>query len=171
MFSQEIIWKNQTQLSWADYLAAKPQGQTLHALTASGVNFDMSFEQANNTITVYLMVNAIFSAAESWSDPEHETTSLLAHEQLHFDITELNARKLRKSLLEYSYTKNYESEIEHLFREYSEERAGMQKEYDMATNHSNNRDKQTEWQQIVHQKLEELKEYAKPDLKITIDIQ
>jgi len=47
-----------------------------------------------------------------------KTDYLLNHEQRHFDIAEIFARKLRKELEEYTFNKNNLKEIENLYKKY-----------------------------------------------------
>ncbi len=69
---------------------------------------------------------------------EGGSANLLAHEQLHFDITELFARKLRKAMVEFDFenSRNLRAALQALYKKTEMERALMQKKFDVETKHT-----------------------------------
>ena len=90
-------------------------------------------------------VSANFNKNTSWCRKEYQSETLLKHEQLHFDIAELFARKLKLAFSNYSYSRNYQNEILEIFEEKKLEYHAMQRRYDEETEHSLNMFKQKEW--------------------------
>lgn len=88
--------------------------------------------------------------------------NLLAHEQLHFDITELFARKLRKALTEFDFdnARNLKADLQALYRNAEQERALMQQQFDVETRHSMNEAAQLEWQKYIKEELSKLKKFS-----------
>lgn len=86
----------------------------------------------------------------------------LAHEQRHFDITEIYARKIRKMFREEVNRANIEEvdeRIEQYFREWEE----CQDRYDGETQHSLDTAMQAKWEQRIQQMLDELSAYKEDE--------
>lgn len=90
-----IYWNENRKLTWDDFKGAPPSDtmSIYGAATTSTITIDYV---CNDTILVYL-IRAWFSKNKSWVREKGKTPEILRHEQLHFDITELYARKIRKS--------------------------------------------------------------------------
>ncbi len=95
-------------------------------------------------------VFAIMSKLESGYKPGGRSPAILAHEQLHFDLTEVCARRLRKKLVELegrgssqqTATRNLRSAIEALHGEAVTNCSALQALYDEETRHGLNRRQQ-----------------------------
>ena len=84
------------------------------------------------------------------------TPEMLKHEQLHFDITAIAARKLVTTIMNTALTADgFANELEALQKQIEKDRTAMQQQYDKETNHSRNREKQKEWEAKVHALLSE----------------
>ena len=102
----------------------------------------------------------LFDRKKSWvyeKDPD-----LLAHEQLHFDIAELYARKIRKKVAALQAENNkdlgyYNTEINKLLLESNE----MDMQYDMETLHGGIKAKQMEWRKKIDKELKALEGFKK----------
>jgi hypothetical protein len=90
-------------------------------------------------------IRAYFEKNESWVKEEARTNYRLAHEQLHFDVTELHARKLRKILAERKFRCGEEEEFEHFVEQYVRTWEVTQQAYDFSTHHSMDKGKQMDW--------------------------
>jgi predicted secreted Zn-dependent protease len=98
-------------------------------------------------------VNAYFYPNESWYKPELCDANTLAHEQLHFDISELFARKMRNRLDRTSFSDDVKAEVRKIFKDILDELKDFQARYDMETNYSRNRGKQAEWDLAITEAL------------------
>ena len=85
-------------------------------------------------------VNAYFYPEESWYKPAVCDTFILGHEQLHFDISELFARKMRGRLRNTTFSENVKQEVRDIYQETLKELEAMQDRYDWETNFSRNRE-------------------------------
>ena len=105
---------------------------------AIGLNFQCKNGKANHIVT------AEFEKNNSWYDSKYKSDDVLNHEQLHFDIAEVFARKLRSKL---SSMKNacdrppVVAEFQSNDREFDE----FAIQYDIETSHGTNKKKQIEW--------------------------
>ena len=91
----------------------------------------------------------------------HKTDYILTHEQGHFDIAEIFARKLNKLMKEYNFDWNtYRQDLKKIYQDVLDEKEDMQNKYDEETNHSINKEKQEEWLKKISGKLKELDAWA-----------
>jgi hypothetical protein len=103
-------------------------------------------------------IYAIFNKNGSWI--KDSSSSILIHEQLHFDITELFVRKIRKRINELrrsNKTKIYISN--NVFEELEKECNNESNEYDKQTHHGILYFKQKDWNKKIAKELENLKKY------------
>ncbi len=93
-------------------------------------------------------VETFFYTDKSWVRPDSKSDYLLKHEQLHFDISELYARKLREKLAKVDSSKlNKDSSkyLNKLYEEVAAERVEMQDQFDKETDHSKNKETELKW--------------------------
>jgi hypothetical protein len=98
-------------------------------------------------------VFAHFDKNISWSRKEKQSEALLKHEQVHFNIAQLFAKKLESDFKTANFAENYNDQIQLIFAKTKQEYESMQKQYDEETNHSLNREKQKEWEGLVGYEL------------------
>lgn len=114
--------------------------------------------------TVNAEVTNYFDPAKSWIKPA-ATVEILKHEQLHFDITEIYARELRKKIkLLQKNTSDMDvlnMEIKAAFKQHARLMEKEQTRYDNETNHSIIVDMQKKWSDSVAIRLNNLKDYKK----------
>ncbi len=138
---KRIKWRDGGKLTWDDFQAYPDyEDFQIAALTSSAI----SYRYYCMDDKLHVTVDAIFRKEESWVKPEAMTPHYLEHEQLHFDITELYARKLRKALKQ--EFKCYEKwKLEQIATEHLAAWRAAEKEYDLKTSYSLNEAKQGEW--------------------------
>lgn len=90
----KIVWSKKQKLTWNDF-QGRPEGNHSPKVAVTSSNIKISYQYSNKGITSYAVI-AAFSKNKSWTKTRTDK-SVLAHEQLHFDITEVYARELRKS--------------------------------------------------------------------------
>ncbi len=105
-------------------------------------------------------VEAVFKTTESWVRPEARNDYYLEHERIHFDITELHARKLRDALAKYKFTCNQEADFLRVVESVLDKWREMDRQYDRETSFSHNKYRQRDWYIFIHTKLQEYQEYA-----------
>ena len=77
----------------------------------------------------------------------------MSHEQLHFDISELYARKMRNRLASTSFTQNVKAEVKQIYKEVLEELEEFQNLYDDQTNFSRDVEQQLIWNNKIEEAL------------------
>ena len=146
----QFPWTKGRKLTWADFKGKPVKSNFAAALTFTDIQINASLIDGQLNVEV----KNYFDSKLSWTKNK-ESTSLLAHEQLHFDITELYTRIIRKKMKEIiseeairNGTLNKESSK--LLKEWKE----FQLQYDSETNHGVLSNKQKEWEQKVQRLLE-----------------
>jgi len=150
--ASEIPWTNKKRLTWEDFIGVPTPDNQHHALTST--NMEMKVKCENNQLK--FKVEAVFKSDESWSRNK-KSMELLAHEQLHFDLTELHARLLRKTLAELPNpctrgAADLNKYANQAFQNWHQE----QDQYDQYTRHGLDKEKQVEWMASVERRLAHL---------------
>jgi hypothetical protein len=151
-----IYWSESDRLVWDDF-----EGQPRHdykgvsALTSSGI---VHYKGCKNGKINY-KVRAYFEKEESWVKEEARTGHHLIHEQIHFDITELYARKLRKVLSDRSFNCNEEIAFEECVNTFVDNWHHDQQSFDLHSRHSLDKDAQKEWYYRVEMELSLLDDF------------
>ncbi len=163
----EFLWTRDYHLKWEDFRMQPENRPDTKAMTNSGIRY--KYTQVGDTM--YINIYSYFDATKSWVVESSKTNSnLLAHEQGHFDITEIYARLLRKKV---ATTKFSKANLKTEFRKIYEENRGLwdyeqDSLYDKQTNHSKNEISQAEWSKTIAKRLEELKGYDKISMSIKL---
>ncbi|GGF23767.1 DUF922 domain-containing protein [Hymenobacter cavernae] len=153
-----FTWSANRPLTWADFKSKPTPSDRLAALTSANIDVQAACQDFKFASTV----RAIFIPTESWvRDPSKATPNLLRHEQLHFDITELYARKLRQkiSLAKFDcehLQPRFKNMSNAVFAEWQREEA----RYDQETNHGLTTDRQRGWEVNIQNQLNQLAQFA-----------
>ena len=153
-----IIWTSSKKLTREDFEGTRPDSSNASA----GASVKLRVTYVTKETSTSFDVRCIFFKKESWfvySDPgEH----ILLHEQGHFDIGEIFARRLRKDLYEaVKYTPIISPRrLDSLYKAHAKALDGMQVLYDGETNHSLIIDKQERWNLQIRKTLDSLNAYG-----------
>ncbi len=149
-----ITWKASERLTWHDFKGKIPNKARAAATTASGITYRFSTTGNRDHMKVDFKVDTYFYPNKSWYQPELCDDVILSHEQLHFDISELYARKLKERLNQAKFTrKNIKSKVKVIYRKINEELNDFQNKYDNETNFSRDREQQLIWNENIAQQL------------------
>jgi hypothetical protein len=151
-----LTWDENAKLTWADFKASPKSNSGAVAITASGITFGFSIKSTdkNKVLSFTANVNAYFYPEQSWYKPERATNHVLGHEQLHFSITELYARKFRQRIGKLKMSKTIRRELKALQTTINKELAETQELYDNETDYSRNEENQAKWEQYINAELE-----------------
>ena len=154
-FPQEfLVWDPAAKLTWGDFQGKVDPNSPFSASTVSGIvyKFRLSGDGYSDSIT------AVFYRRESWVRIPRD--GALLHEQGHFDITEIFARRLRKRLQSFIPKRgSLGRQLKKLYDEVEAERVAMENLYDMETKHSADGERQAEWSERIRKELKELEEF------------
>ncbi len=151
-----LEWNEYRHLTWADFRGKRAED----AAGDAGSAVQIKAKPYTVKDKVYYDVTAFFVTNKSWSDAQ--SPELLAHEQLHFDLAELYARKIRKEIVELQRSedhdvKHYNKIVQRLLSESNEEDVL----YDLETLHGAMIGKQKEWSDRIKHDLYQLQPYKK----------
>ncbi len=154
--NEELLdWTSSRKLTWADYKAKPNTDNDAAASTTTYLGIDYNI---SNTSFSY-KIESRFSKTRSWG--LHKTDYILSHEQGHFDIAEIFARKLHKEMSKYRFNKKtYQKDLKKIYDAVTEEKTEIQNNYDRETNHSINKREQAEWLKKIKEMLEEYRDYS-----------
>jgi IS1 family transposase len=159
-----IPWSTTTKLTWSDFKGNPDPHSPNAALTSSNINIEFGY---NNTGFQY-SIRCVFDKNRSWV--RIATDEVLAHEQGHFDIAEIYARRLNKALATYRFNvQTVSKDVNDVYSSMMKEHRQMQAQYDQETDYSRNRPKQAEWLKKIAADLKSLAAFANYQKKNTSD--
>lgn len=153
---EDIPWSAARRLEWSDFKGTPDGNNANAALTSSKILFGYNY---NSRDGFSWHIGCLFDKNKSWVKVKNDF--ILAHEQGHFDITEIYARRLQQQLKHYSFNKDKaQREVPAIYQSIMKEQNDTQNRYDEETDHSRIKDKQLAWLQKIRKELDELKDYA-----------
>ena len=151
-----IDWNANRKLTWDDFKEPPDMNAPNAALTTSAIQFNFTYDGH----TLKYTITCQFDENKSWG--KVKTDYILSHEQGHFDITEIYARKLNKLLMEYKIdnVKTLSKDLNKIYQTTMHELNHYQDVYDGDTNFSINKEMQAEWLGKINKELKSLQPYA-----------
>ena len=151
-----IPYTNGRKLQRSDFKGTIDDLSTAAAVTLSGVSIKYGWERLGGKTKVKIDLLPYFNTSLSWWRATTHTAEILAHEQLHFDITAVYACVLKNELEQAIFQpEELEQQINRLMNEVESQRVATQQQYDSETQHGLNKTKQAEWQAKVKTMLAE----------------
>lgn len=131
------------------------------AVTSSGITFGYSITQTDTkeVVSYTSEVHAHFYPEQSWYKIERADNHILGHEQLHFDITELYARKFRYRISQLKLSNTIRRQLKGIHNDINAELSKMQNTYDSETDYSRNFEAQAEWKITMDAELAKYSQY------------
>ncbi len=155
-----LSWQEDLKLSWEDFKGNKNLESDAVAVTVSGITFSYSVRKSKTRIVDFkASVEAHFYPEKSWVVKERADDYVLAHEQLHFDITELHVRKLRKQIDGVRVSQNLDQILNALHKNINKALTDMQNQYDADTNNSMDKNAQAKWLIFISNELKKYEFY------------
>jgi len=150
-----IPWLPEQRLNWENFQCEPKRGTD--AVASTSTSLGIAYQVQGGKLSYHITCN--FSKIKSWG--LMKTDYILAHEQGHFDITEIFARKLDEALSHMDFNKRtFKKDINEIYQEIVKQKEEYQKSYDGETDHSRNRKVQYDWLEKIQQLLDETEPYA-----------
>lgn len=151
---ERFTWDQTRMLQWTDFKGTPDSLENWAASSSTGIS--QSYATNSDGLIDKKSISAVahFYPEYSWVRHKEKTKHLLAHEQTHFDITEVYARKLEERVASFDFTLNSLEEIKILYKEIEEARVETQRLFDKETNHSIDHMKEVQWEFKVARWLE-----------------
>ncbi len=147
----QLTWREGLALRWDDFHGPAQPWTEVDAVSSCGIRCDPELRRDG---TLRFTVAAYFSRPDSWVDGGDATADLLRHEQRHFDLAELYARKLRRELQATEFRRGRLNEqikgtYDRVFAAYRQAQAT----YDRETAHSTDPAAQARWEAWIADEL------------------
>lgn len=161
MFSQKIVWKENFKLDWNYFKATEnlmKTDSTIVSYSSCGLKYTTFKDKTNNRLLI--KIDATFDPKNSWKHPIKTKGLNINHEQGHFDIAELYARKLRKEFKDNVKTeKDYQLKFKLIYQMLYGEFLDYQNYYDKITKLGTDSAKQNELYLEIRKELKKLEAY------------
>ncbi len=166
---EKFSYSEKSKLEWSDFRGQPEENSSLAFAAASvntGFTYQWSYNKESEVPYFEYEVDSFCYPLLSWVREGQKTDYLLAHEQLHFDISELHARIMRMRLKEYKIKNDKDigevgEDLKRMNKVVERLRASMQEQYDAETDHSKNEVQQEKWNKKVKHLLIYYKAYEK----------
>lgn len=150
-----IEWTAARKLTWDDFKASPDPASSNAALTSSSINVEFGYDDEELQYTI----KCRFDKHKSWVRVRN--AAILQHEQGHFDMAEIHARKLNQALKGYRFNaKTVSDDVNRIYDSVMVLHHAAQNEYDRETDFSRNKEKQAVWLKKIAEDLQASRPYA-----------
>lgn len=143
-------------LQWDDFTGLPDSTSPFYSQTFWNVNYKYSgfTFKPDTLILTNFSVELQLNPEKSWVKKKYETPELLRHEQGHFDVGRLLQLEFLQDVnFTIFHIYDYEQKLKILFSDLLNKYIAMNSQYDEETDHSNNKQKQAEWNQRLEDEL------------------
>lgn len=157
-----IVWSAERKLDWKDF-KAKPQGGALGGARIA-ISHDYSIGCRDGVLQA--RVQAMMQPARSWVTFRIVSSGLasrvgLRHEQLHFDLAEVYARRIRKLMQELPRPcSQSDAQLNEMAERVIKEHWDQQQRYEVQTEHGQVERQQVDWERRITIELKQLAAFA-----------
>ncbi|MES2426183.1 MAG: hypothetical protein V4560_04390 [Bacteroidota bacterium] len=155
----QIKWDADKPLKWSDFSAVDDDQNPSVAYTNCRTTYTYAMLPPADSYKFNFKIDSWFDKAASWVKSSKKNKFLLQHEQVHFDIHELHARKLMQAFKAKTYTANYNEEIKAIYDSIQKEEQEMQMRYDTQSMRSNAQDEISVWSFSIRGQIAKLPPY------------
>ena len=153
---EKLAWNENRQLAWDDFQSKDiPISSKAAATTFCGISYLLKSSTKKFTAR-QVKIEAFFVPSKSWAHKDHKTDFVLMHEQSHFDIAELFARRFRKLIsdktMDAKMLHNYYTRIYDDYKVY-------QQDYENVTSHGRIWEKQLEYTAKINDEIKKLSDF------------
>ncbi len=162
-YEREVVWLPGRPLKLADFKGSL-ENRPFQAATSSSIRYRYTGLGLGK---IRFIAETYFSCPDSYFKPSKADSAVLAHEQVHFDITELHARRFVQQLQkQVANSRELEQKHAALFKQLLSDCQIMQDAYDTEAYADYNR--VTAWQQRLAHELAALQPYADKTLTFKV---
>jgi hypothetical protein len=146
-----IAWDSARLLTWNDYKGRPDPSSDAAASTTTYLGIEYRMDEKGFSYRIQCR----FSLSKSWG--RSKTDFILKHEQGHFDIAEIFARKLNQRMTHYKFNQaTYKTDLKDIYDGITKEKEDFQDLYDRETDHSRKKEQQLEWLKKIEKMLVDL---------------
>jgi|GEM_PF-342927 len=149
-----VHYASSRPLTWADFKGRPSILSRWAAQVFTSFGFEARSTIKNRVVELHVRVSVWLDKTISWGRPDSKNDYVLAHEQLHFDITQIIGQRFKKKVQNMLFsTDDYSSEIQYQYLEFYRDLAQLQQQYDAETNHGLDQAAQSRWSEKVKKEL------------------
>ncbi len=163
----KICWEPNYNIQWEDYRGIPDNFHKAGAMSYISMNYEIiEFKDKD-----YISIAVCFDGEKSWVKQDAKLSSmLLKHEYGHFDLNELYARYLRRTIKSRIFSKNsYDLMISSIYDSVCLECSRINEKYDLETNFSRDTLSQFKWNNFIYQQLRSTEKYSDTLVKLKIE--
>jgi hypothetical protein len=155
--SSDTLFYPARRLKWSDFRGTPSRGGPSAAVAFTSFSYEGSSLLRKDTLQITLRLQVFFIRSASWVRGGSMDSYSLAHEQLHFDITYLVARRFMNKVRELPLTKeDFDSMIQYEYLESFREMNRLQEGFDGETRHGTVISAQLDWNRKIARQLEDI---------------
>lgn len=156
-----LEWSPAIRIGWDDFKARRKLSPGF-GIASTYSDFEYATIREKGVEAIRIQVR--FYCDKSWKNAWYTFEDVLAHEQLHFDINELFARKFHQEIVLLKQNKKLtKSKVRDEYKRLQEECNSYQDRYDDDTGHSTNGYQQRLWNKKIGEELRNLEAFADYD--------
>lgn len=147
------------KLVWSDFTGKPDKSSSYDATTYYTTNYNVGQVKFVGDSVEFKEFETILELdiKKSWVLKDKKTDELLEHEQGHFTIGLIMVSEWQEKVRNSKFHKiGYSAALRRLFFEFSAKYNKMQRDYDMETNHSKNKEAQAKWNEFFTSSLANL---------------
>lgn len=168
-----MVWQPGRRLVWEDFAETLQYDKypRASAKISSGLQHGIGIRTTTNgRVTVPVHIYAVMLPKHSWvREAKIGKREVLVHEQLHFDISELAARELRRDLSTITLPANgYIKTVRALVRKKWKAFRNLQEKYDEDVYEDQHNSRLAFWLADITEKLKALEAYALPNVTVAL---
>jgi len=159
---EKIQWSLDRPLFWSDFKGVRDSID--YGQEEASVRTRTELLTSVTGDKIVFLVRCYFVPETSWSVTED--SSLLVHEQMHFNLAEYYARVLRKQLSEAEYLRSdsLKDKVTDIYMEVHNIEYNKQQKYDTETNHAKSEIDQLRWNSYIQSLLTSQEAYSNPEI-------
>jgi hypothetical protein len=161
--NDSLLWSKNVKLNWSDFKGTVPANSNG---TVANTNYSVNYHPSISNDTLFVQVVSLFNYDRSWVIEFRETDILLEHEQRHFDLAEIQARKLRQYIFGWDKKIEISTYLSNGNDSINKACDKLQDLYDLETEHSKDIEQQNKWSKKIDSLLNAYRLYENPIVKI-----
>ena len=152
----DILWSAETKLAWTDFRGSP--SPTVDQTAQSSIKFGFYVKPVRGEKGKFMVsFYTLFERYKSWYKRNVKNDYVLQHEQIHFDIAEVFARKARREIM--NSKKVNKATVNKIMKGILLEYARYTDLFDAETSYGYKHEAQAQWAERIKKELDELEEY------------
>jgi hypothetical protein len=153
-WSDTLLWNPDYRLKWSDFKGTNINGPYM-AQSNCLFYYKVDPRMNNGVLDLHVNLSAGFEKNHSWVKNDAKIESLLAHEQLHFDICEMHIRRIIRTMKGLNLNPvEFDSQFKNIFEAGWKSYQDDQALYDSETQHGIVSVEQKRWENKIRLELE-----------------